>query len=174
MNGAVHDLLNQPRFARIRRNHALEHATIHVLSRHFPNKSFIGRSDPKGFFLYGDITRDEVRTAADEALARLRRGDAHLAIHPNCGTNLVTSGLLAGCASFFALIGTGSKNWRQRLERLPMAITLTMIALIIAQPLGKAVQKHVTTDGDPGQLEIIEVREMHGVHGTTHRVLTQS
>ena len=55
-----------------------------------------------------------------------------------------------------------------------MAITLTMIALIIAQPLGKAVQKHVTTDGDPGQLEIIEVREMHGVHGTTHRVLTQS
>ena len=174
MNDAVQILFKQPRFARIRRNHALEHATIHVLSGRFPNKSFIGRSDPKGFFLYGDITRDEVRAAADEALARLRRGDAHLAIHPNCGTNLVTSGLLAGSASFFALIGIGNKNWRQRLERLPMAITLTMISLIIAQPLGKAVQKHVTTDGDPGQLEIIDVREMHGVHGTTHRVLTLS
>jgi hypothetical protein len=87
---------------------------------------------------------------------------------------LVTSGLLAGSASFFALIGIGNKNLRQRLERLPMAITLTMIALIIAQPLGKAVQKHVTTDGDPGQLEIIDVREMHVVHGTTHRVLTLS
>jgi len=173
MNGAVQDL-NQPRFARIRRNHALEHATIHILSGRYPNKSFIGRSDLKGFFLYGHISRDEVRTAADEALARLRRGDAHLAIHPNCGTNLVTSGLLAGSASFFALIGIGNKNWRQRLERLPMAITLTMISLIIAQPLGKAVQKHITTDGDPGQLEIIEVREMHGVHGTTHRVLTLS
>ncbi|MFA9490228.1 MAG: DUF6391 domain-containing protein [Anaerolineales bacterium] len=166
--------MKQPRFARIRRNHALEHATIHVLSGRFPNKSFIGRSDPKGFFLYGDITRDEVHAAADEALARLRRGDAHLAIHPNCGTNLVTSGLLAGSASYFALIGIGNKNWRQRLERLPMAITLTMISLIIAQPLGKAVQKHVTTDGDPGQLEIIDVREMHGVYGTTHRVLTLS
>lgn len=174
MNGAVQDLMNQPRFARIRRNHALEHATIHTLSGRYPNKSFIGRSDPKGFFLYGDISRDEVRTAADEALARLRRGDAHLAIHPNCGTNLVTSGLLAGSASFFALIGIGNKNWRQRLERLPMAITLTMISLIIAQPLGKAVQKHITTDGDPGQLEIIDVREMHGIHGTTHRVLTVS
>ena len=174
MNDAVQDLLNQPRVGRIRRNHALEHATIHVLSGRFPNKSFIGRSDPKGFFLYGDITRDEVRTAVDEALARLRRGDSHLAIHPNCGTNLVTSGLLAGSASFFALIGIGNKNWRQRLERFPMAITFTMIALIIAQPLGKAVQKHITTDGDPGQLEIIEVREMHGIQGTTHRVLTLS
>ena len=174
MNDAVQILFKQPRFARIRRNHALEHATIHVLSGRFPNKSFIGRSDPKGFFLYGDITRDEVRAATDEALARLRRGDAHLAIHPNCGTNLVTSGLLAGSASYFALIGIGNKNWRQRLDRLPMAITLTMISLIIAQPLGKAVQKHVTTDGDPGQLEIIDVREMHGVHGTTHRVLTLS
>ena len=174
MNDAVQDLLNQPRFARIRRNHALEHATIHLLSGRFPYKSFIGRSDQKGFFLYGDITKDEVRTAADEALARLRQGDVHLAIHPNCGTNLVTSGILAGSASFFALIGIGNKNWRQRLERLPMAFTLTMIALIIAQPLGKAVQKHITTDGDPGQLEIIDVREMHGVHGTTHRVLTLS
>ena len=174
MNDSVQILLKQPRFARIRRNHALEHATIHVLSGRFPNKSFIGRSDPKGFFLYGDITMDEVRAAADEALARLRRGDAHLAIHPNCGTNLVTSGLLAGSASFFALIGIGNKNWRQRLERLPMAITLTMISLIIAQPLGKAVQKHVTTDGDPGQLEIIDVQEMQGFHGTTHRVLTLS
>ena len=174
MNDAAQVLLKQPRFARIRRNHALEHATIHVLSGRFPNKSFIGRSDPKGFFLYGDITSDEVRAAADEALARLRRGDAHLAIHPNCGTNLVTSGLLAGSASYFALIGFGNKNWRQRLERLPMAITLTMISLIIAQPLGKAVQKHVTTDGDPGQLEIIDVRDLHGVHGTTHRVLTLS
>ena len=174
MNDVVQDFLNQPRLARIRRNHALEHATIHVLSGRFPNKSFIGRSDPKGFFLYGDITSDEVRAAADEALARLRRGDAHLAIHPNCGTNLVTSGLLAGSASYFALIGFGNKNWRQRLERLPMAITLTMISLIIAQPLGKAVQKHVTTDGDPGQLEIIDVRDLHGVHGTTHRVLTLS
>ena len=174
MNDVVQDLLNQPRVGRIRRNHALEHATIHVLSGRFPNKSFIGRSDPKGFFLYGDITRDEVRTAVDEALARLRRGDSHLAIHPNCGTNLVTSGLLAGSASFFALIGIGNKNWRQRLERFPMAITFTMIALIIAQPLGKAVQKHITTDGDPGQLEIIEVQEMHGIQGTTHRVLTLS
>ncbi len=174
MNDSIRQILNQPRLTRIRRNHALEHATIHVLSGRFPNKSFVGRSDPKGFFLYGDVTNVEVRAAVDDALARLRRGDSHLAIHPNCGTNLATSGLMAGSASFFALIGIGNKNWRQRLERLPMAITLTMIALIIAQPLGKAIQKHVTTDGDPGRLEVLEVREIHGIRGTTHRVLTLS
>jgi len=174
MNDAVQDFLKQPRLARTRRNHALEHATIHVLSGNFPNKSFIGRSDSNGFYLHGDITSDKLRSAVDEALSRLRRGDSHLAIHPNCGTNLVTSGLLAGSASFFALIGIGNKNWRQRLERLPLAITLTMIALIIAQPLGKSAQKHITTDSEPGQLEIIEVRKINSVQGTTHRVRTLS
>ena len=174
MNETIQTFLNQPKLIRTRRNHALEHATIHILSGRFPSKPFIGRSDQKGFYLVGDIELDDLRSAVDEALGRLRQGDSHLAIHPNCGTNLVTSGFLAGSASFFALLGLGNKNWRERLERFPMAITLTMIALLIAQPLGKAVQKHVTTESDLGQLEVLQILKIQGIQGTTHRVLTLS
>jgi len=44
--------------ARIRRNHGLEHATIHVLSEGHKRFSAQGNSDHRGFHLniYGDVT----------------------------------------------------------------------------------------------------------------------
>jgi len=61
----------------VRRNHALEHATIHVLvRRRRPHKRLMvaGRSTDRGFFVYGAVDTDELHMAVSEALARLRGG----------------------------------------------------------------------------------------------------
>ena len=162
--------LDRPVLSRLRRNHALEHATIHVLSARFPWASFAGRSDTGGFYLFGSVSGPMVAEAAQEALARLRAGESRLSIHPNCGTNLLTSGVLGAGAAFVAL--AGSSNSRSRLGRLPTAILLTAAALLVAQPLGTALQRSVTTRADPDGLRIVDVRSWQRGRTTLHRILT--
>lgn len=174
MTNLLTRLLNQPTLARIRRNHALEHATIHLLSQRHPGTTLIGRSDAQGFFLYGAVSADDVADAARQALRRLRGGERSLAYHANCGTNLVTSAALAGSASFLALMGSRDEGWRERSERLPFAIVLALFALIAAQPLGRAAQIHLTTNSNMDGLRIIDVTTRHSPQGTVHRVLTTS
>jgi hypothetical protein len=166
-------LSQHPILSRIRRNHGLEHATIHLLSRRYPSRTLIGRADARGFFIYGEVSTSSVQEAVAGALERLRAGEHRLAIHPNCGTNFLAAALLAGAASFLALLGGRQDRWRDRLERLPVAIFLTSLALILAQPLGTAAQRHLTTQGDPGALEIAAVRRMTRGRTTIHRVLTR-
>jgi hypothetical protein len=145
-------LLDRPILSRLRRNHALEHATIHLLSARQPRTTLVGRSDPRGYFLFGDVSGEAVAEAAQEALARLRAGEQQLAIHPNCGTNMLTAGFLGGIAAFAAL--AGSRNARGRIGRMPLAIVATVAGLVVAQPLGLALQRSVTL-GRPLGLRII-------------------
>lgn len=159
-------------FTRIRRNHGLEHATIHVLSARRPRTSLIGRSDSKGFFLYADLTLEAVEDGVHEALNRLRGGEHRLAIHPNCGTNLLTAGVLSGGAAFLSLQGSKDDQLLDRLNRLPIAIMGAVFGLLLAQPLGAKVQKHFTTMGDPGSLEILSVNKVQGASGRLYRILT--
>src|SRR6266550_1215228 len=90
---------------RVRKNHALEHATITILSGMIPTLSVSARSSSDGFIIFGDVDLGLLRRALDEALSRLQAGEAELAIHPNCGTNLavgvslITIGALLGLAS---------------------------------------------------------------------------
>src|SRR4051812_5842427 len=79
---------------RTRQHHAIEHATIHMLAERFPRQPFSGISDPLGFTLYGNVSEESARRAVGDALLRLQAGQSELAIHPNCGTNLATTGLL--------------------------------------------------------------------------------
>ncbi len=174
MADQLRTLRNLPALSRIRRNHALEHATIHILSQQFPNRRFIGRSSTQGFFLYGDVPIDVLDSAVQEALRRLRNGEHQLAIHPNCGTNLVTSAILAGTASFLTLMGSEHENWRRRAERLPLAIAATLFALIVSQPLGLSVQQHITTQGDPEQLEILSIKRFHTNSSPVYHILTKN
>jgi hypothetical protein len=164
-------LLDRPLLSRLRRNHALEHATIHVLSARYPWGTFIGRSDTQGFFLFGDVPGPAVSEAAAEALARLRAGERRLSIHPNCGTNLLTSGVFGASAAFAAF--AGSRSSRSRLSRLPLAIMLTAVALLVAQPVGTALQQSVTTQADPLALQVVEVRTWQRGRTTLHRVRTR-
>lgn len=166
----LQEFLHRPAVSRIRRNHALEHATIHLLSARYPRATLVGRSDTGGFHLFGDVPTEAVATSAQEALARLNGGQRQLAIHPNCGTNLLTAGVLGGGAAFLSL--AGSSDSRRRLERLPLAVVATVIGLLIAQPLGMALQRSITTQADPEGLRIVQVKTWRRGHTTFHRVLT--
>jgi hypothetical protein len=165
-------VLDHPVISRLRRNHGLEHATIHLLSARFRGVPMAGRSTPSGFYLYGDLPSEAVAEAAREALRRMRGGEHQLAVHPGCGTNYVTAGLFAALAAFVALLGAG-RSLRSRLGRLPSVVLATTVALIASQPAGFAVQEHVTTSGKPGSLEIVSVRLLSRRPVVTHRVDTQ-
>jgi len=136
----------------VRRNHALEHATIAVLlGKVGPSTRLVGRASTDGFYIYGNVPSEKIRESAAEALARLKQGESQLAISPLCGTNLAVAGILAGLASLLALGG------RSRLERLPNVLMAATVAVVAAQPLGRLVQRHVTTSPDVQGLEIVEV-----------------
>lgn len=165
-------LLEIPLVSRIRRNHGLEHATLHVLANRHPGVKMGGYSDFKGFWLVTNLTQEQVTEGAREALQRLKAGDHNLAVHPNCGTNFATAGSLAGLAGVFGMVGVGGRK-RDKIERLPMVATLATIALILAQPLGLTVQKHFTTSGEPGNLEIVHVTPVNRGRITSYRILTQ-
>jgi uncharacterized protein YqhQ len=175
----VAPILNIPFIRRVRRNHGLEHATIHVLSRKVKNLSMAGRSTVTGFYLYGNVTTEEVEAAVREALQRMQNGEHGLAIHPNCGTGLVTAGLLTSLAT---LVGTsGMKSGLvERLSRLPTIILLSTLSLILSQPLGLALQQHFTTLGDLGNMEVAHISRsefpipLAGQRMTVHFVRTIS
>ena len=174
MSDFIQQCLSLPALSRIRRNHGLEHATINILSERFPNITLIGRTDRQGFYLFGQVPTEALRQAVDDALSRLRNGEYSLAIHSNCGTNLVATGMLTGMASFFSLLGSKDEGWRERLGRLPLAIAISTLALIISQPLGRAAQQHLTTQPDPGSLEVMSVHLIHRGRLKAHRVLTRN
>ncbi|MCU0512616.1 MAG: DUF6391 domain-containing protein [Anaerolineae bacterium] len=143
-------LLNLPPLRRIRRNHALEHATIHLLNRQ--RYTLSGHSSENGFVIVGDVPTARLESAVKEALRRLRGGERHLAIHPNCGTNLVTTALLTTTIGAAGFIGSPR---RTALDRFPYVMLLVMLALLYGPRLGTALQQHITTDGDPGDMEYI-------------------
>jgi hypothetical protein len=158
--------------SRTRRNHGLEHATLNLLAKTHPGKMLAGHSDGGGFWILGQISTDLLTSAVSKALERLKAGEEELAIHKNCGTNLLVSGFAAGLAGSAGLIGVG-KRPRDKFERIPVITLFSVLALIIAKPLGPLLQKNLTTDGNPGSLTISSITK-HTLNGTpAHRVKTQ-
>jgi hypothetical protein len=160
-------MLNQL-ISRTRRNHALEHATIHVLSEKFKNYSAQGNSTHEGFYLniYGDVPAEAVREAVDEAHSRMIGGEHQLGVHPNCGTVLLTTATMAAMA---AQTTFGLEQWRQKrpaldlnviANALPSAVLAVALALLVSRPLGMAIQARYTTDGNLGNLRVISVRQI--------------
>ncbi len=172
MKTLLGDVLAKPGVERVRKNHGLEHATIHVLGERARRGGMAGRSDRHGFTLYGDVPTEVLADACEWALQRLRAGERGLAIHPYCGTNFVTAGVLSSVVAALALLGAG-RGWRARLARLPRLISLMTAALILAQPLGLAIQRDVTTSGDLGGLQIVSIKRRRIGALTFHRVETR-
>ena len=152
----------------IRQNHALEHATMHILTRSVPSLRLMGRSDWGGFTLYGEVDTQQVLCAVTEGLARLKEGQSWLAVHPRCGTNLATTALLIElqrCASRSgahpAAPGQGDSDCSHDDRR----------ATAPAPGVSRAVQRSITTAPDLENAHVRLVRrEGHGTL-TTHRVL---
>ncbi|MCC6906113.1 MAG: hypothetical protein IT326_09745 [Anaerolineae bacterium] len=171
---ALQPVLNIPYVRRVRRNHGLEHATIHLLAARYPGLRIVGRSDARGFILIGDLPTEQVEEQVNRALARMRNGEHQLAIHPNCGTNLVTIALIGAILTFTLMLGSEREPFFTRLSRIPLIALGIMGAVIFGQPLGMRLQQHVSTLGNPADLEIRSItRRRHG-RLILHRVETWS
>ena len=151
----------------VRQNHALEHATIHILSRREPYTRIVGRSTFAGYLIYGSLATEDVASAASEALARLQQGEAHLAVHPRCGTNLAVTSIMAGTAAFGATLGRP----RSKLDRLPLALMAATLAAIVAQPLAHRIQEEVTTSPEVDGVYIASVTRQERGSLVVHKIV---
>jgi hypothetical protein len=165
-------LISVSPITRIRRHHALEHATMQVLSKKYPFVSIMGYSDVRGFWIVGNLSTEAVRDGVDEALSRLQAGESQLAIHPNCGTNFVVTGLVAGSAAWL-VTAFSQGDLRRRLQDWPLVVAVTALCAVLAQPLGLRLQAKVTTDARPGDMKVTEITvyQVRGVYA--HRVITR-
>ena len=152
----------------VRRNHALEHATIAVmLNRIGHDIRVFGRATRDGYFLYADVPQDMLDDCTHEALRRLKSGEGHLAVSPLCGTNLAVAGAMAATASAISL-GNGN-----RMERLPNAIFASMLAVLAAQPVGRMVQRYLTTSPDLADTEIVGIKKGNRGSARFYKVITR-
>jgi hypothetical protein len=160
----------KPFIRRVRRHHAVEHATIHILGAKYPKASLAGRSDRGGFYLYGQVDTEDVRQAVHEALRRLA-DEPELAVHPMCGTNMVVGGLVAGVLSLVA-VATMSEERRSKplLDALPRLILAGTAASVASQPLGPFVQRWLTTLPDTHGIRLKGIRRMRRGRHVVHRV----
>ena len=142
-------------FLMIRQVHALEHATVWMLSDltglgkaklstnylSTDNETIGGLSTDKGFYLYGDINPIKLKKAVNSALARLQKGEWNLALHPRCGTNSSVATLLtAGMAA--------TAHLRMPKEPIHQFVGMGLAALtanFVAPDIGIYVQKYITT-----------------------------
>lgn len=163
-------MLELPMISRTRRNHGLEHATIHLLNARVQPLRVAGRSTPFGFYLYGDLKTEDVTWAVNEAIRRLLAGERRLAVHPSCGTNLVTAGLLAGSLALLAAALTGQRSkWY---DRLPNASFGGVFGVVLAKPFGPWLQANVTTSADMRGMRVRRITRRQVGPVITHYVET--
>ncbi len=152
----------------VRENHALEHATITLLSHKYPDIRLAGVSIAKGFFIFGDVPTDIILPIAEEALERLRKNEPELAIHERCGTNLAVAGLVtAGAATFVARL-------RKPFGTFNNAVLATTAALFFSRPLGMLMQKFVTTHTPHPAMKLVSVKRFMWLGGPAHFVQTDN
>jgi len=138
----------------VRQNHALEHATIVLLSKALPDIRLAGVSFAAGFFVFGDVPTEAVKPAADQALNRLRNGEPEMAIHERCGTNLAVAGILTGLSAMSVA------KLRRPYNTFNNVVLASTAALVVARPLGLLVQKYFTTRTPNKSMYVKGVRKM--------------
>ena len=139
----------------IRQVHALEHATVWVLSEsksaypakgepanvQLDNELLGGLSTEQGFYLYGEVNISDLRRAVILARHRLTSGEWDLAVHPRCGTNisvamLLTAGLVVGVHLLLP--------FRPIEQIIGLGLAATTAAEL-APDLGSMAQRYLTT-----------------------------
>src|SRR5215212_7884217 len=137
----------------VRRNHALEHATVQImLGRLGPTFHLVGRAANDGFFIFGDVPLDVLTESAHEALKRLKQGEDYWAITPLCGTNILVTGALSSLATI-AVMSTGIRK-----GRWDKALTASTLAVVLARPMGRWLQRY-TTSADLSHTEIVRIEQ---------------
>lgn len=152
---------------RVRRNHAIEHAAMHLLGRTLQGPKLAARSDWRGITFYGDVDTRVLQSALEGGMLALNSGHRALAVHPRCGSMISASMLLAMLAGWLV---------QSDLKRKPMpgrgllSITGVTGAMLLAQPLGYAMQKHVLTDPDASHAHLVSIRSSQRGALTMHRI----
>jgi hypothetical protein len=152
----------------VKQNHALEHATIVLLSRQFPDVRLAGISFAAGFFVFGELPTEKILPAAEEALRLLRTTSPEMAIHERCGTNLAVTGILTGLAAMTVA------KMRRPFNSVNNVILASTAALILARPLGLTVQRYVTTQTPNASMAITGVRALNFMGTPAHFVSTDN
>ena len=123
-----------------RQNHALEHVTLQLLAERGALSEGGGVSDPGGFTLTGDMNLPDTAMAATDALAALQAGESELAIHPQCGSNLLTQAMLC---LFVALLFFGPQR-KRTFPGLVVALCGFLVAILGGRFLGPYLQLYTT------------------------------
>ncbi|MGB3532785.1 MAG: DUF6391 domain-containing protein [Microcoleaceae cyanobacterium] len=132
----------------VRQVHALEHATVWVLSEAVGSghlsinpDTLGGMSTESGFYLYGPVNITQLRQAVQIALTRLTQGEWNLAVHPRCGTNLSVGMLLTGGLA----LGINFLLPKGPIEQLLGIGIATTAATQLAPDVGSLTQRYLTT-----------------------------
>ena len=152
----------------VKQNHALEHATIVLLSKMFPEARLSGISFAAGFFVFGDVPTEAILPTAYEALNLLRTTSPELAVHERCGTNLAVAGMLTGLSAMVVA------KMRRPYSTANNVILASTAALVLARPLGLIVQRHVTTQTPNQSMRILNVTARNVFGAPAHFVSTDN
>lgn len=152
----------------VKQNHALEHATIVLLSRQFPDTRLAGVSFAAGFFVFGEVPPEAIIPAASEALRLLRTTAPEMAIHERCGTNLAVTGILTGLAAMAVA------RMRRPFNSFNNVILASTAAIILARPLGLTVQRYVTTQTPSDSMVVTGLRTFRFLGTPAHFVSTDN
>jgi Domain of unknown function (DUF6391) len=152
----------------VKQNHALEHATIVLLSQKYPEVRLAGISFASGFFVFGDIPTEAVNPTANEALNLLRTTHPELAIHERCGTNLAVAGLLTGLSAMTVA------RMRRPFNSFNNVILASTAALILARPLGMMTQRYITTQTPNASMVVVKVSRLQLFNTPAHFVSTDN
>ncbi|BAZ44454.1 hypothetical protein NIES4102_14630 [Chondrocystis sp. NIES-4102] len=155
-------------FLMIRQIHALEHATVWMLSNpassykkfsinylSADNETIGGLSTEKGFYLYGEIDPVKLRNAVKRALTRLQQGEWNLALHPRCGTNSSVAMMLTASMAM-------AVHFSLPRSPIPQLLGLgfaTIAANYLAPEFGMYVQRYITT-GIPFNLKLNDIAKI--------------
>lgn len=152
----------------VKQNHALEHATIVLLSKKYPDVRLAGISFAAGFFVFGDLPTEAILPAATEALRLLRSTSPELAIHERCGTNLAVTGIVTSLAAMTVA------KMRRPYGSFNNVMLATTAAIILSRPLGLTVQRYVTTQTPNNSMTITGVRALNFIGTPAHFVSTDN
>ena len=94
-----------------------------------------------------------------------------LAIHPYCGTNFVTTGVIAGSLAWLFTLGRAN-SFKKKLDRWPLLVLVITAGAMLANPLGFKVQEKFTASGDPGNLVVKQIVRYERNGPMLHRILT--
>jgi len=159
-------LFNNPKFLmfdriskitlNVRKNHAIEHATVSVLLAEGKKKSAVlGFAIPTGFIISSKSNKNEILSAARSGLKLIQSGDEEVSISQFCGTNIVVAAFISGVSTLLIsrILGKKSKNI------LNMANGFILSSLF-SKPIGRLVQKYVTTNSNVKNIKISKGRSI--------------